>query len=678
MLQLNHLKKQRLLLSVILIVVAWAVIILPSAYNAQWGHLDDGVGLLRAQEGLLSSFIFSYGRIYPVYLVHNWFMYQVGGLNPRVWYLIQSTEVLAVLLLVYFCLYFLTNKSSIGVLASLLFITSSPTAESYYTISKAEPILTLLYALGLFLLSYWISKGDSKKRNFPFFLSALAIAFLMIFTKETGLLFILICVPSFIYSIFEKKYASPQLVIPIRSYFSVFLVTSSIWMALKIYVSTTTADDYTRFKPMEAAYWNYLHYVTQTPDVLVLIALALVLLLFIALRSSKSVLLANSDLRIAFLLSAGLLSTCLAYLIILLAWNQGHSYYMLPVSLISSITLALLIWLYGTVPHRKKHILLIAVSTIIVISRLFSLPFLYNMATIQRNADRIEASVRLELEQMKLLKGRLVDMDWQSFEEPVIQNTLLLETFNKSNNIIKWVGGEGFIETYKNERGDYGNTKSHNAFADVPLNENDHLLFSRATSPPKMAFRGIRFFSNEDMLIKVRLIENRTGLKLKEIKKWQIEMPIFHPWSLRKQTLTYAKHLYSFDLSAPPLSATFSWKGVYPDNYTGETAVLSMSSRNISVDNLKLSINQTPEILSRILPLYVELIAENQKTDVILTNDIREKLVALSSILPKGKGDIIIKVKNPWIPQNVNPKSLDGRLLGVEVRYLRGFQQNDR
>jgi len=109
---------------------------------------------------------------------------------------------------------------------------------------------------------------------------------------------------------------------------------------------------------------------------------------------------------------------------------------------------------------------------------------------------------------------------------------------------------------------------------------------------------------------------------------------------------------------------------VYPDSYTGETAVLSMSSRNISVDKLKLSINQTPEILSRILPLYVELIAENQKTDVILTRDIREKLVALSSILPKGKGDIIIKVKNPWIPQNVNPRSKDGRLLGIEVKYL--------
>jgi len=670
----THFFHKNRLFGIFLILILWSIIVLPSAFNAQWGHADDGVTLARAEEGLFSSITFLHGRIYPAYLLHNWILFKIGGENPSIWYLVQSLELLITLLIIYSSLIFLTRQLWVGAFAVILFITSSPIAESYYTISKAEPVLNLFVSIMLLSLTFWIAKlpKSTKTLNILFSIISVILSILIIFAKETGILFILFYFPFLIQLLINKKrVVSKKMHAPFLTYILSFLGVSLAWLVLKTFYASTQATDYTKFYPFKYLYWNLLHYLTQSLDVLIIIILTVALGIFmIYIKRTNNI--ENFDCTI-WALGWGIVYAGLSYFLLLLAWNQGHSYYMLPISMLFSISISLFLWVLkmkmnGSYLKNIKKAIFSLIVFIAIVSRLFSLPFIYCMATVQRNFDILEAMTRSEVYKIKSVKDRLFDMDWQHFEEPPFQNTLLFRVLWNKN--FKWIGSVGLFETYHNERGSYQNPHQQNELQNNPLNDEDLVLFSNGTKPFNIVFRGIRFFEESEMKRRILILENMYGRRLKALKTLQVKTNIFEPWILRKAEFKYKKIIYIFDTLKVKSPTDFSWEGVFADHYTGGKAILKLTTmKGYPSGGLKVSIHQVPEILKKILPLSIELKGKRSMS-VILTDKEREKDIPVSALLPYGNGEIVIIVKNPWSPRLVNPKSGDGRLLGPEVEYL--------
>jgi hypothetical protein len=133
----------------------------------------------------------------------------------------------------------------------------------------------------------------------------------------------------------------------------------------------------------------------------------------------------------------------------------------------------------------------------------------------------------------------------------------------------------------------------------------------------------------------------------------------------------FEKILYAVgDFTHELAPSKFSWMGVFDDQYTGELARLRLATaKGYPSGKLRILINQTPEILMRILPLYLE-IRGRRTISVNLTMEKREIIVPVEPLLTDGVREISIRVKNPWRPSAVNSESKDGRVLGPQVEYL--------
>jgi hypothetical protein len=649
--------------AVVFIVIAWSIIIAPSFMNAQWGHLDDGADIMLAQGGIVSALNFDQGRTFVGYRLHNLFLYKMGGLDPNIWFFVQSLELLMALLFILVSLYMISNSLIPASAAALLFITSSPVAEAYYTLSKQEPVLVFLCATILLLFSCHLKAVQNNITGTAFFLSSLLLAVIIVFTKETGFLFMFIWAPSLI---LLTRSGFRQKDVLYSHYLIAFAVSLLVWLYFKINYASLQQNDYTRFVPFKAAYWNALHYVTQSADVLILMALSfLACISWIYSNGLRSIVSGIS--RVPVMLGIGTFLSGSAYLVVLLAWNQGHSYYMLPVSMMYCISLALFLWLlFKEKPRRKIYFVLFAMI-VILFSRFFSLPFIHNMAMGQKDYDRLEASIRSYLHDYRPPNNRLLDTDWHYFEEPPFGNTMLLKIDGLKD--IRWLGTAGLFTSYNDERGNYAN-REKNPLDDDPVNEKDVLLFSFARNPLPIVFRGMLFPNDDEMNRRKQLLENATGWKLIEIKRWEVQRPVYLPWSFRRRPFFIGKVLYEIDRTVARSRVSFSWSGIYSDNYTAKKAILRITAgKSAESGTLRISIRQIPDILDKILPIVVDL-SGKKKISVSLSVTALEKDIPVSSLLPDGNGEIRLTVRNPWVPSKVNPASLDSRVLGVEVKYI--------
>jgi len=168
-------------------------IMLPRLASAQFGFFDDGRTLATAAEMTNGSWDWSWdfmaGRFRPVYRLFFSLPYALFGKEPF-WYFVANAVIFVLAVVGVIALVrWVGGSDTQAWVTGMLFATSGPVAENYYTLSKGEALQLLLLVCSLLLIfPYEKTRGLWKK------LGLLVMAVLALFaahaTKETSLIMI--------------------------------------------------------------------------------------------------------------------------------------------------------------------------------------------------------------------------------------------------------------------------------------------------------------------------------------------------------------------------------------------------------------------------------------------------------------------------------------------------------
>src|ERR1039458_8679428 len=149
------------------------LLLIPRLVSAQFGLLDDGVTIHAARQlsqhlGLAIRLNPETGRFLPVYWLYQTAVYMVGWAQPIVFFAANAILLaLTVSLIIHFVL--LRGCSRLQAWASgLFFVLSGPVIESFYPLSKAEPVQMAALLLGLVLLLIMVATPVPARRGLSF------------------------------------------------------------------------------------------------------------------------------------------------------------------------------------------------------------------------------------------------------------------------------------------------------------------------------------------------------------------------------------------------------------------------------------------------------------------------------------------------------------------------------
>lgn len=168
-------------------------LMMPRMASAQFGLEDDGASITRAQQMLAGTWSpaddLGAGRFRPLYWLSFGLVYALAGQRPA-WFFAYNTLLLAGLALLVMHLMRRQGASTVQAgLAGALFVLSGPVIESFYTLTKIEP-LQVLFILGAVALAWRAVGSLNLARKFPLALLTWLAAFLAFLCKETTLVMI--------------------------------------------------------------------------------------------------------------------------------------------------------------------------------------------------------------------------------------------------------------------------------------------------------------------------------------------------------------------------------------------------------------------------------------------------------------------------------------------------------
>ncbi|MDY6868249.1 MAG: hypothetical protein SVT56_10145 [Chloroflexota bacterium] len=158
-------KTTRMIIALIPFLIA-TLILLPRLLSPQFGFFDDASTLSQSHRFLNGDFSMSHdkqaGRFRPVYWLYFTIIFAFAGYQPF-WFFLTNLFLLFILLIEIRRLIQRMGGSDLQILiASLLFIFSMPIVESFYTLSKGEP-LQLIFILAADLIA--TPKRESTKHT---------------------------------------------------------------------------------------------------------------------------------------------------------------------------------------------------------------------------------------------------------------------------------------------------------------------------------------------------------------------------------------------------------------------------------------------------------------------------------------------------------------------------------
>jgi hypothetical protein len=169
------------------------LLMLPRLASPQFGLFDDGKTITAAKEMAKDITYFTFeadqGRFRPVYWLYSSLIYWVFGLKPF-WFFLGNTIVL--ILSTWMLMSFtqmVTGKRFQAWTAGLLFALSGPVIESFYTLSKGEPLQVALLLLAM-LSSAWMFQTTIIWKRLLFGLLGMLSVFSAILVKETSIVMI--------------------------------------------------------------------------------------------------------------------------------------------------------------------------------------------------------------------------------------------------------------------------------------------------------------------------------------------------------------------------------------------------------------------------------------------------------------------------------------------------------
>lgn len=166
---------------------------LPRLASPQFGLLDDGLTLQTGREliGRWSSalhLIPETGRFFPAYWIVYSAIFGVVGVRPLGFFLVNLLLLIALLAILMWLVRLCGGTTLQAVAAAILFATGGPTIESFYTLSKAEPLQ--LGWIGLSLLAAAAATDTRRGRRAVLATLAAVAMLLACATKETAVVLV--------------------------------------------------------------------------------------------------------------------------------------------------------------------------------------------------------------------------------------------------------------------------------------------------------------------------------------------------------------------------------------------------------------------------------------------------------------------------------------------------------
>ncbi len=649
----------------------WGLIVLPSAMGAVWGSLDDPLVLILARAPFLDNLTGFGERMIPVHFVNHWLFYALAGENPEFWYLFQSLEFLLLVLLIYLGVSLATGRPWLGAGSASFFLISSPIAENAYTISKSESIMVLFYGLFVLVVVMCKNRMNGKKGKSGVIqkgfitLAFMIVILLAIFSKETAVTFILVgfggMACGYVYRKVDNHVALHLFLLVTLAAF----LSNVLFFCLKYFLSHGQAEGYTSFVPSLASIEaNFSFYVNQTPDVLLLGLLG-----FFGCLAGFAAFDRRNTLTTA--LAWGMWAGGCAQFAILLAWRWPLAYYMLPVGICFNFSLAFfcsdLLDSVKVRPRSWQRAFLVSMPVVLLISAIYSIPYIHFIAHAQRGFDRVEDVIQNRIIEIDPAGKRVVDMDRTWFTEPPLQRTRLFH--EKGRPDLRWVGaGELFQGFSKEQQRLYGNTTLPDLTLN-PLIKGDLVLFQGSRYPFNNALRGIGNARTEppDFDLKKTKAEQLTGYRFREVFRMEDATKVFSPLTFQPEELVFQGVLYE---ATKRLPTRYQWEGHYGD-YTGKEALLKLKVLpGYSMGSLRISIPPDKRLVDALLPLHVTLIGQNGLTkELVLHKNALVHEIDVSELLKSSEGEIKLSVSKTWRPSDLG-LGQDGRLLGVMAEYL--------
>ncbi|MDD5466391.1 MAG: VCBS repeat-containing protein [Anaerolineales bacterium] len=170
---------------------------LPRIRSAQFGLLDDGVTLIVGQKFLSDpstpfKFMRFSGRFFPIYWLYQSLVFQFAKYAAYRWFIANTILLFALSIILYKVTYKFTKDIKSAWLASVLFIFSGPVVESFYTITKSEPIM-LFFVCAAVMVSFLLEKPPGVLKKI-LVVSAITLLFFCAYaSKETAMVMTGIC-----------------------------------------------------------------------------------------------------------------------------------------------------------------------------------------------------------------------------------------------------------------------------------------------------------------------------------------------------------------------------------------------------------------------------------------------------------------------------------------------------
>lgn len=303
---------------------------LPRILSAQFGLLDDGVSLIigkKFAEDPLTPFTFMRfsGRFFPVFWLYQSMVFQIAKYAAYRWYIANAFLLFVLSILLYKVTFKFTRNTWSAWLASALFILSGPVVESFYTITKSEPIM-LLFASSACFVPFLVEKPIGAFKKSLIFLVVPLLFFCAYASKETALVMAGVCAGWLALTyILKKGKPAWREIRPFLWLFVASIVAVGIYFVVRQAFQTTsmTEGGYTTSYKLEftAIMNQLLRWLGRfIRDDLYILPLALLLILPAVRR--------NTNLKLISYVCVWLAG----WFVILLPWRVIESYYTLPFS----------------------------------------------------------------------------------------------------------------------------------------------------------------------------------------------------------------------------------------------------------------------------------------------------------------------------------------------------------
>jgi branched-subunit amino acid transport protein len=203
----------------------------PRLLSPQFGFFDDAITILASRKIAQGTWNIDHradaGRFTPVYFLSYALIYLLGGESPFWSFIAMTLIFFGITISLIYLVYNLTSSKQQAWMAGMLFALSGPIIESFYTLSKAEPLQTIWIILSLLLMGLYTRAQSRLKKIAAISVTSFALI-MAIASKETSLVMIPISLLWFFGALVRRKFLSDEDGYKIRKAYLLATLTSGV------------------------------------------------------------------------------------------------------------------------------------------------------------------------------------------------------------------------------------------------------------------------------------------------------------------------------------------------------------------------------------------------------------------------------------------------------------------